>query len=126
MRVRRPAALAALLRWRHRGTFLTLWTDLHTVCADRVTVRDDGAGIPPAFHDLIFRKFGTVQRAGRRPTSGLGLTFCKLAVEAHGGRIWVESGAEGGAAFHFTLPGVPDGPARRPAALAGAAGRTGD
>lgn len=38
--VRRPAALAVLLRWRHRGTFLTLWTDLHTVSADRVTVRD--------------------------------------------------------------------------------------
>jgi len=39
-RVRRPAALAALLRWRHRGTFLTLWTDLHNVSAAHITVRD--------------------------------------------------------------------------------------
>ena len=38
--VRRPVVLAALLRWRHRGTFLTLWTDLHTVGTDRITVRD--------------------------------------------------------------------------------------
>lgn len=37
---RRPAALAALMRWRHRGAFLTLWTDLESVCADRITVRD--------------------------------------------------------------------------------------
>jgi hypothetical protein len=39
-RVRRPAALAALLRWRHRGTFLALWSDLHTVGTDHITVRD--------------------------------------------------------------------------------------
>jgi signal transduction histidine kinase len=70
----------------------------------RFTVRDDGTGIPPAFHDLIFRKFGSVQRQGGRPTSGLGLTFCKLAVEAHGGRIWVDSGEDLGTAFHFVLP----------------------
>jgi hypothetical protein len=38
--VSRPAVLAALLRWRHRGTFLTLWTDLHTVSTDHITVRD--------------------------------------------------------------------------------------
>ncbi|CAN7420695.1 PRC-barrel domain-containing protein [Mycolicibacterium frederiksbergense] len=39
--VRSPAALAALLRWRHRGTFLTLWTDVHAVGPDRITVRED-------------------------------------------------------------------------------------
>ncbi|MEX0912733.1 MAG: response regulator, partial [Gemmatimonadota bacterium] len=55
------------------------------------TVGDTGAGIPPAYHDVIFRKFGALQSRGGQPTSGLGLTFCKLAVEAHGGRIWVES-----------------------------------
>jgi two-component system, sensor histidine kinase and response regulator len=67
-------------------------------------VRDDGKGIPPAYHELIFRKFGTVQRQGERPSSGLGLTFCKLAVEAHGGRIWVESLEREGTAFHFVIP----------------------
>lgn len=70
----------------------------------RFTVRDDGLGIPPAYHDLIFRKFGSIQRPGGRPTSGLGLTFCKLAIEAHGGRIWVESAETGGTAFHFLIP----------------------
>lgn len=67
------------------------------------TVADDGVGIPPAFHDIIFRKFGSVQPAGSS-SSGLGLTFCKLAVEAHGGRIWVESMDGQGTAFRFVLP----------------------
>lgn len=68
------------------------------------TVRDDGTGIPPAYHDLIFRKFGNLQRPDGPRSSGLGLTFCRLAVEAHGGRIWVESPEVGGATFHFVLP----------------------
>jgi two-component system, sensor histidine kinase and response regulator len=77
--------------------------------AVRFTVRDDGVGIPPAYHDVIFRKFGSYQRPGERPSSGLGLTFCKLAVEAHGGRIWVESREGSGTAFHFVIPtGAPD------------------
>ena len=72
------------------------------------TVRDDGVGVPPAYHDLIFRKFEGVNRPGGRGSSGLGLTFCKLAVEAHGGRIWVESPESGGVAFHFVIPrGLP-------------------
>ena len=70
----------------------------------RFTVADDGVGIPPAYHDLIFRKFGSLQRTGGRSGSGLGLAFCKLAVEAHGGRIWVDSREGQGTAFHFTIP----------------------
>jgi signal transduction histidine kinase len=73
----------------------------------RFTVRDNGFGIPAAYHEVIFRKFGSFQRQGARPTSGLGLTFCKLAVEAHGGRIWVESGESQGTAFHFVIPREP-------------------
>jgi signal transduction histidine kinase len=79
----------------------------------RFTVADDGQGIPPAYHDIIFRKFGSVDRAGARPSSGLGLTFCKLAVEAHGGHIWVESREGEGTAFHFVIPPAP--PERRAA-----------
>jgi two-component system sensor histidine kinase/response regulator len=71
------------------------------------TVADNGVGIPPAYHDLIFRKFGSVRSEGARPTSGLGLTFCKLAVEAHGGRIWVESLEGEGTRFHFAIPRNP-------------------
>lgn len=71
------------------------------------TVRDDGIGIPPAYHDLIFRKFGSVREV-KPGNTGLGLTFSKLAVEAHEGRIWVESDTGQGAAFHFTIPGSLD------------------
>jgi two-component system sensor histidine kinase/response regulator len=72
----------------------------------RFTVADDGVGIPPAFHDTIFRKYASVQQSGHA-SSGLGLTFCKLAVEAHNGRIWVESGESRGSAFHFVIPAAP-------------------
>ena len=70
------------------------------------TVSDNGPGIPPEYHELIFRKFGQVgmQRIPRTRSSGLGLTFCKLVVEMHGGRIWVQSSGGQGSAFHIELP----------------------
>jgi two-component system sensor histidine kinase/response regulator len=74
------------------------------------TVADDGVGIPPEYHDIIFRKFEQVKtpHIPRVRSSGLGLAFCKLVVEAHGGRIWVKSGADRqGSAFHFWLPQHP-------------------
>ena len=74
------------------------------------TVADDGVGIPPEYHDIIFRKFEQVRtpHIPRVRSSGLGLAFCKLVVEAHGGRIWVQSGHERqGSAFHFWLPDHP-------------------
>jgi two-component system sensor histidine kinase/response regulator len=77
------------------------------------TVADDGVGISPAHHEIVFRKFSSLGPRGPRATSGLGLTFCKLAVEAHGGRIWLESRTGEGSAFHFTLPFTPTGAAAR-------------
>jgi len=74
------------------------------------TVADDGVGIPVEYHDIIFRKFEQVKtpHIPRVRSSGLGLAFCKLVVEAHGGRIWVKSGGEMiGSAFHFWLPTTP-------------------
>ena len=74
------------------------------------TVADDGVGIPVEYHDIIFRKFEQVKtpHIPRVRSSGLGLAFCKLVVEAHGGRIWVKSGGEMvGSAFHFWLPVRP-------------------
>jgi PAS domain S-box-containing protein len=69
-------------------------------------VQDTGPGIPPSEQDRIFDKFTRLHgRSGPRGF-GLGLAFCRLAVEAHGGRIWVESGLEAGACFKFTLPVV--------------------
>jgi GAF domain-containing protein len=72
-----------------------------------VTVTDTGPGIPEKERERIFERFVQLDRRRRvrgAKGSGLGLTFCKLAVEAHGGRIWADTAPEGGAAFHFTLP----------------------
>jgi signal transduction histidine kinase len=76
-----------------------------------ITVADNGPGIPPEYHEVIFRKFERVKTAGVPGTrsSGLGLAFCKLVVDAHGGRIWVQSAGEGkGSAFHIALPMKPE------------------
>lgn len=76
-------------------------------------VSDDGPGIPEETRDKIFGEFIQIkdinhkQQRGSRG-SGLGLTFCQLAVEAHGGRIWVaEESPLAGATFAFTLPVAP-------------------
>ena len=81
------------------------------------TVSDNGPGIPPEYHELIFRKFGQVgmQRIPRTRSSGLGLTFCRLVVEMHGGRIWVQSSGGEGSAFHLELPA--EGPGREGASV---------
>jgi len=70
----------------------------------RFEVRDNGPGIPEELHEKIFEKFSQGQKDRPKTSSGLGLTFCKMAVEAHGGRIWVESELGRGSAFIFTLP----------------------
>jgi signal transduction histidine kinase len=75
------------------------------------TVADNGPGIPAEYHEVIFRKFERVKNPNipRTRSSGLGLAFCKLVVDAHGGRIWVQSAGEGkGSAFHFSLPIKPE------------------
>lgn len=72
-------------------------------------IQDNGSGIPEEFHDLIFQKFGRV-KTGHVPrvrSSGLGLAFCKLVVEAHGGRIWVRSVMGEGSTFYIQLPMHP-------------------
>ena len=70
------------------------------------TVSDNGPGIPAEYHELIFRKFGQVEmpRSPRTRSSGLGLTFCKLVVERHGGRIWLKSAEGQGSSFYIELP----------------------
>jgi len=69
-----------------------------------ISVGDTGPGIPAGEHVRIFDKFTRVQRETSAQGLGLGLAFCKLAVEAHGGRIWADSEREDGATFSFTLP----------------------
>ena len=66
-------------------------------------IQDHGPGIPAAYHERVFEKFGQVRGRKVRGT-GLGLTFCKLAAEAHHGRIWLESREGHGSTFAFALP----------------------
>ncbi len=75
-----------------------------------VSVSDQGMGIPVEFRQSIFEKFERIKHAGADSKGlGLGLAFCRLAVEAHNGRIWVEDAPGGGACFRFTIPfRVPD------------------
>ena len=72
-----------------------------------VSVADEGLGIPDSEIDKIFDRFHRVQTQLSRGIggTGLGLAICKGLVEAHGGRIWAESGGDGeGSTFRFTLP----------------------
>ncbi len=71
-----------------------------------VHVADTGPGVPEAEREAIFDKFrqaDTTQK-GTQGTSGLGLAFCRMALEAQGGHIWVDSAPDWGAVFSFTLP----------------------
>ncbi len=72
----------------------------------RFFVRDQGPGIEKKMQSAIFDKFFQVEkkRDGRVYSTGLGLTFCKLAVEAHGGEICVDSDGKKGSCFSFVLP----------------------
>ena len=72
----------------------------------RVAVADDGPGIPESHRARIFEKFGQIeaQVEGRKNSTGLGLTFCKLATEAHNGSIGVDCPEAGGSVFWFELP----------------------
>ena len=72
----------------------------------KVEVVDTGPGIPPEYHQKVFEKYGQVEAArhGAKHSTGLGLTFCKLAVEAHGGQVGLESAVGTGSTFWIVLP----------------------
>jgi len=88
----------------------TVWVTAEAVASDppavRLTVRDNGIGLEPAFAEKIFQPFARLHGRETYPGTGIGLAICQQAAERHGGRIWVESEAGQGAAFHVELPGV--------------------
>ncbi len=70
-----------------------------------VRVTDTGPGIPPEYRERIFDRFTRVPGSeGRRRGLGWGLAFCRSVIEAHGGRIWLESEVGQGSTFAFTIP----------------------
>lgn len=70
----------------------------------RFVVSDNGVGIAPQHRERVFRLFQRLHRREQYEGTGMGLAICRKIVERGGGRIWVEDGAEGGAAFCFTVP----------------------
>lgn len=73
-----------------------------------IWVTDSGPGIPEEFKETIFQKFTRIKHDNAPKGVGLGLAFCRLAVTAHGGKIWVESDPGQGSRFIFTLPVKPE------------------
>jgi signal transduction histidine kinase len=73
-----------------------------------VTVRDDGPGIDPVYHERIFVIFHTIPGQDKPDSTGIGLAVVRKLVEHHGGTIKLESEPGKGAAFHFTWPTKPD------------------
>lgn len=104
------------LKYSEPGTLIKLRAGVSTSNDDpvdgkreqmiRVDILDQGAGIPDEFKSQVFERFKQVPgRTSKRASAGLGLNFCRLAIESHGGRIWVEDNPEGkGSVFSFTLP----------------------
>ena len=78
-------------------------------------VADQGIGIPRDKQGVIFDKYASLRCEESNVTgTGLGLYFCKLAVQQHGGTIWVESELRRGSRFTFTLPMPANQPASTP------------
>lgn len=69
-----------------------------------VSVSDSGPGVAPEQRSMIFELYGQVSGTQPRQGTGIGLTFCKLAIEAHGGSISVRDAPERGSTFWFTIP----------------------
>jgi signal transduction histidine kinase len=85
-----------------------------------LAVIDEGPGIAQEHRDRVFNKYEQVdlRKNGLSSNRGLGLTFCRMAVEAHGGRIWIEDGPEGGARFRIRLPRTAQDLGEAPSRLA--------
>jgi len=97
--------LSNALKFSPRGSTVTVTVRV-TDKALHVCVRDEGEGIAPKDMSRLFQKFSQLDSSTTRKAggTGLGLVITKGIVEAHGGRIWVESEVGQGSAFNFTLP----------------------
>ncbi len=102
--------LSNAVKYTPEGGSITVHAEVQ---GDRVLtgISDTGKGIPAEYLDTIFDRFAQVdrRRQGKAASVGLGLYFCKLVVEAHGGRIWAESEEGQGSTFYFILPHLLQG-----------------
>jgi len=67
---------------------------------------DEGPGVPPEYREKIFEQFFSLNTEDSMisTSTGIGLSFCKMAIEGHRGKIWVEENSPSGSKFYFTLP----------------------
>ena len=103
------------LRHAPKGSVVTVGATGHDGRV-QIRVRDAGRGVPEEMREKVFERFVQVEaesQAMTRAGRGLGLSFCKIAVEAHGGRIWLEDGHPG-AIFCVELGDATHGPAEGP------------
>jgi len=91
----------------------TIWLEVTPSTMDdgaepavEIRVRDEGEGIPEAYRQIVFEKYGRAATGVReaRSSHGLGLVFCRRAVNVHGGAIWIEGEQGRGACFCIRLP----------------------
>ncbi|MFP4394818.1 MAG: histidine kinase N-terminal 7TM domain-containing protein [Anaerolineales bacterium] len=97
--------LSNAVKFTPAGGEIIVWAERRAGAPGKtfITVQDSGAGVPEKIRERVFKKFVTGPQEGRG--SGLGLTFCKMVLEAHDERIWLDPQSPGtGATFTFTLP----------------------
>jgi len=98
--------LSNAIKFSPPGSVVTVRTAPSDTNRVAFSVVDQGRGIPKEWRNRVFDKFVQVEarRAGSTVGSGLGLSFCRLAVEVQGGHIWLESEINRGTTITFTLP----------------------
>jgi signal transduction histidine kinase len=69
-----------------------------------ISIKDNGVGIDPEFHEIVFEVFQRLNRREEYEGTGIGLSICKKIVEKHDGKIWLDSQKDVGSTFYFTLP----------------------
>ena len=92
------------LKYTPKNVEILITAGIHNQELLEIRVIDSGPGIPKEYQKRIFERFAQIPgMASRKRGSGLGLTYCHLAIEAHRGKIWVEDNPGGGSVFIFTL-----------------------
>jgi PAS domain S-box-containing protein len=93
------------IKFSPQGGYIVISAEVESSQFLNIKVSDSGPGVPQDYRERIFERFVQVPGQNiRRRGTGLGLTFCQLTVEAHGGSIWVDSNPDGGSVFTFSMP----------------------